>query len=290
MDMEGISRTDHLRMAEVTLSGGSTERLSYWKPDGVNERSLFLHEHIPARESSIGILFLNPILDEKKRSQRFQAQTARILCEAGMTVIRFDYFGTGDSFGASYEFDLEQSLVDTTNLIETMTQRHQLKRMHLMGIRSGADLALQLVNRGVVTLDELHLVEPVADGKRYLLEQRIRRKAFYKLNHLTVDDQIMINSEPFEDHQGFPLSKSVLSFLSHMSAADFSFSEKKIHIYKSSYFASEKPIRSLADHLKSKNNSVFTHQVPIKEFWASMTPLPTLELSRKILHELTTQN
>ena len=62
------------------------EKLYY---NAIMGKSHFIHEHIPERIENDPYIFLNPIFDEKKRSQRFYAQTAREFCKMGIPVINY---------------------------------------------------------------------------------------------------------------------------------------------------------------------------------------------------------
>ena len=53
---------------------------------------LFAHMYFPDSEPKIGYVFLNPLFEEKKMVQQFQAQLARSLVNQGAAVLRFDYF------------------------------------------------------------------------------------------------------------------------------------------------------------------------------------------------------
>src|SRR5690554_2729652 len=147
----------------------------------INNRWLFFHEHIPEEIAGPPFLFLNPMFDEKKRSQKFYAETAREFCKRGIPVVRFDYYGTGDSEGQLFEMSIHESLKAVQVIIETILSKYQTQSISLLGLRIGADFALEVESQMPKCINELVFIEPVVNGKRYLSEQRSRRKIFHKL-------------------------------------------------------------------------------------------------------------
>jgi len=267
-------------MVELKIPGtGHSERLYYWSNPGASNRRIFVHEHIPAKPAGRGIVFLNPLLDEKKRVQRFQAQTARYCADKGIVSLRFDYFGTGDSGGACHELDIGRSLDETMSLIDRVMGEHHLERIALFGTRLGADIALLLVKKDPSRFGTIHLLEPVVNGRRYLMEQRLRRQAFAKLKRLAIDDRISMGDKLYEDFQGFLWSDELVKFIETVQSEKVPLKDREIHVYKINYFASQKLVKVLTDSL-AENNRVSLHQYDAKDFWSSMDPLDTRALSR----------
>ena len=91
------------------------EELYYTEIKG---KSYFVYEHIPDEITGLPFIFLNPLFDEKKRSQKFYAETAREFCKHGIPVIRFDYYGSGDSEGKLYELNLSELFISVKSLID----------------------------------------------------------------------------------------------------------------------------------------------------------------------------
>jgi alpha/beta superfamily hydrolase len=94
---------------------------------------------------------------------------ARQLAAAGFHVLRFDYFGTGDSAGDFEEADQAQWLEDIDAAITEVRDLSQASRVGLVGLRYGAALAAT-VARDRSEVDELVLWDPVTDGAGYLAE------------------------------------------------------------------------------------------------------------------------
>jgi pimeloyl-ACP methyl ester carboxylesterase len=96
-------------------------------------------------------------------------QLARTLSARGWHVLRFDYYGTGDSAGDFAEANREQWLADVDTAVEELKDIGQLSRVALVGMRVGGALAAQVAERRR-DVDRIVLWDPVMDGKSYLLE------------------------------------------------------------------------------------------------------------------------
>jgi hypothetical protein len=255
------------------------EKLFYLNNEG---RNLFVHMHIPDGDQYNSYLFLNSILDEKKRSQKFQSDTARSLCKKGNLVLRFDYFGTEDSEGELYDFNLDTCIKDTFFMLDFIKSNFKCTSVNFLGLRMGGSLAL-ISSKSVDLIKNLILIEPIVDGKRFLLEQRTRRKAFYKLNNVTIENEFLsLNGKIYEDHQGYLLSKEVICFMENINVNNIDLIDKKIFLFKLNSLFSGKTISLLKNKL-SKNNDIKEYSINCKDFWASMEDIDTSELTENII-------
>jgi len=244
-----------------------------------------VHIHIPVSSNGKAFFFLNPILDEAKRSHGFQAATARRICLLGYFVFRFDYFGTGDSGGEVYEMDFHESVEDANYLIRFFCEKYSLRSIYLLGVRMGADLAAMIASKNDM-LNVLYLIEPIVSGARYLMEQRFRRKSFFKLNRMSeAEDAVTINDKIFEDHQGFLLSNTALSFISALNTEKIGLKNKTIHLYPVANSVSRKLINNLVKSM-SDRNFVNMEEVRCGDFWASLNPVDTSLLTDRITDSL----
>jgi hypothetical protein len=248
----------------------------------INGRKLFIHHHSPIHTNQKCVLFLNPLFDEKKRVQTFQAETARALCSRNYHVFRFDYYGTGDSGGETYEFDFDDTLNDINSLLGIISDRYNVKEIAFFGIRLSSDLALHYVNKNP-SINTIFLIEPIVDGKRYLLELRMQKKAFYSLNGMSdINDKIKINNEIFEDFQGYPLSNKSIKFIEAIKSNELNMENKQIMLLRTGSLFNKKNINSLIDNLNTKKNKVEYFQDNTPEFWASLETVDTSRITRII--------
>lgn len=135
-------------------------------------RRLFGLLHLAAQPAPKphGVLLCNPFGQESVRVHRLFRVLAERLCRAGVHVLRFDYFGCGDSPGADDEGDLAGWVGDVGVAQAELTSRSGCQRQTWVGARLGATLACMASRRITSPPSRLVLWEPVMDGKGYLLE------------------------------------------------------------------------------------------------------------------------
>lgn len=136
---------------------------------GVSPKRLYGFHHPPmvSRDKSSAVVICAPIGQEYFQSHRVMCHLAVLLSRAGFHVLRFDYFGCGDSEGDFDQGSLAQWTKDIHIAIDEIRNRSKLTRVSLIGLRIGATLALR------AAVDSLHvdsviLWQPVADGRLYL--------------------------------------------------------------------------------------------------------------------------
>lgn len=244
---------------------------------------LIFSDFFDLKNSKKIIIFLNSILDEEKRSQKFQAQLAYSIVKYNYSVFRFDYYGTGDSQGELYEFDFENTISDLHSLILKYSKNY--KEIILLGIRIGADLALKYASL-YNNIHQLVLIEPVLNGKRFLLEQRTRRKFFYSLNKIrNYSDKILINNKYYEDFLGYPLSDEVITYLNNMDTQYLRITNTKIILLTVNSSNTKKYLNSFQKDMGQCNSLVYK-KVNCKPFWISLEPVNTANLIFEIINSI----
>lgn len=117
------------------------------------------------------VLICPPFGQEALRSHRFFKVLADRLARAGHSVLRFDYYGTGDSPGDDAEGDLEGWSHDVVAAHEELrrlsTTPAGTPPLKWLGARLGGTLALLAARQARPALDRLVLWEPVMDGPAY---------------------------------------------------------------------------------------------------------------------------
>ncbi len=143
---------------------------------GASETRLFGLYHPPsgARERELGVLLCHPAPQEYMRCHWAMRKLAGLLAREGFHVLRFDYFGTGDSGGAGDAGSPRQWRLDVAAALEELRDVSGVRRASLVGFRLGATLAAQ----SALKLRDLVLWEPVVSGRAYvaeLMEQHVLR-------------------------------------------------------------------------------------------------------------------
>ncbi len=138
---------------------------------GRPEKSLFGIYHPPAndRDRSCGVVLCQPIGSEYILGYRGLRQLAFQLASNGFAVLRFDYYGCGDSAGDAHEGSLTQWLGDAEAAIQEIKSRGAVSKICLVGARIGAAVAL-LVGSKRSDIEAVVLWDPVVDGTDYLAD------------------------------------------------------------------------------------------------------------------------
>lgn len=147
---------------------------------GPPARQLYGVFHPPAEPShpASGVLLCSPFGQEAVRTHRFYRIMAERLARAGIAVLRFDYFGTGDSGGDDDHGDLAGWIADATVAHAELTRRARCTQAILAGARLGGTIAWFAAATLEGKVDGLLLWEPVVDGAAYLRELGERHAEF----------------------------------------------------------------------------------------------------------------
>ena len=131
-----------------------------------NDHKLFGCYH-PASDHAAhrGAVICPPIFDDYRRSYRALADLANACARHGMHVLRFDYFGTGDSAGRLDEVDMNRWQADIDAAIEELIALTGVDEIVLVGVRIGAILAS---NSRHSCVKRMVFWDPLTSGREYL--------------------------------------------------------------------------------------------------------------------------
>jgi uncharacterized protein len=144
---------------------------------GAPGRELFgsLHSRPPATPARHAVLLCTSFGREALQLHRTLRLIADRLSRSGIDVLRLDYFGTGDAGGADEDADLAGWARDIGVAHGELVRRAGVQRITWMGFRLGA-AAIQLAAANKpAELSRLVLVDPLADGRRFLDTLRTMR-------------------------------------------------------------------------------------------------------------------
>jgi len=136
--------------------------------DSQNRLFGILHKPV-ADDYNFGFVFCNPIVEEKLWAHRVYVNFARKLSGMGYTVLRFDYYGHGDSEGDYCDSTLATMKADIKSALEELRRLKNVQETGLLGLRMGGTLAA-LVSEEVDNLSKLILWEPITLGSKYMKE------------------------------------------------------------------------------------------------------------------------
>lgn len=116
------------------------------------------------------VLICNPFGQEAIRCHRLLKVLADRLARSGFHVMRFDYFGTGDSDGDDTDGDLASWIGDVCNADHELRERSRCARSSWFGLRLGASVAAMASSRFTDAPQRLVLWDPIIYGTEYLDE------------------------------------------------------------------------------------------------------------------------
>jgi alpha/beta superfamily hydrolase len=117
------------------------------------------------KEHDFGVVFCAPLFEEKLWSHRVLVNYARSLAAQGIPVLRFDYFGDGESEGRFEEATVSSRVADILDAVEFCRSRSGVRRIFLLGLCYGAALALSAARSGAV--DGIVAWAPIMNGEQY---------------------------------------------------------------------------------------------------------------------------
>jgi len=110
-------------------------------------------------------------------SHRALRQLAVRLSSTGFHVLRFDFYGCGDSYGDFEEWRVLHWLNDISTAISELQRRCSLRKVCLIGLRLGATLAMIAgAERGDV--ESMVLWDPIISGSSYVKELSMLHQEF----------------------------------------------------------------------------------------------------------------
>ncbi|HET6554403.1 MAG TPA: alpha/beta hydrolase [Dyella sp.] len=155
---------------------------------------LFGIYHPAAGAASRAVLLCAPLGQDHIRCHRLYRQLASTLAMQGMPVLRFDYYGSGDSAGSSVEVDWRRCLDDTVTAVRELRARSGAERVLAFGARLGASIALTAAP--AAGIDDVVAWDPVVEGATYVAAQDAMQEA------MRLDTQRFIRARGRADAEG----------------------------------------------------------------------------------------
>jgi pimeloyl-ACP methyl ester carboxylesterase len=138
----------------------------YFAPDGL----FGSYAPVPGPDASNAVAVLcYPFGQEYMRAHRAYRQLSVLLSRRGVPVLRFDYYGTGDSAGDGVEASLDRWVRNTRAAMDEARRRSGAERVYLAGLRLGAAVAA-LAAQGRGEVGRVVLWDPIVSGARMLEE------------------------------------------------------------------------------------------------------------------------
>lgn len=164
-------------MATSALTGGTSSTPGaelepvYFGRGGAPLFGCFHPASAPVREGS-AIVICQPLGQEYIRCHRMLRVLAAQLAQAGVAVLRFDYYGCGDSRGDGEEATLSRCVEDLGEAVRFLRGRTRALNVELLGVRLGAAIALRFAASRRGQMERIALWDPVVRGKDFLASMR----------------------------------------------------------------------------------------------------------------------
>lgn len=137
---------------------------------GTSKRRLFgvYHAAHTSKATVRAVVLCQPWAHEYIYAHRSMVRLANSLADSGYHVLRFDYFGTGDSAGDSTDVTLKGCRDDIRMAVEELLDISGGDRVSLIGLRLGGALAAEVMKDDPSLIDRLVLWDPVVLGLEYI--------------------------------------------------------------------------------------------------------------------------
>lgn len=197
-------------------------------------------------------------------------------------MLRFDYFGTGDSGGDGSDASLRGWESDIDTAIDELKDIAGVGRVALVGLRLGATLAARVAERRNREVSALVLWDPIVSGQAYVEElleaARMREHAAER------PIQRELQSGGGYELLGFSLPDAMLRELAQLRLAPSDVGWVcKTHCVVSQGPEAEAQLRSLAEHPKAA--ATFA-AIPGRPPWIEADQIMTGEVPVALLHHV----
>jgi len=143
----------------MTAAGVREQPFFFCNPE--SGARLFGMLYLPDNPTGVGVVFLHPLGVERNTCDTISVNVARSLAAAGVTCLRFDYFGTGDSEGDFREITSSTLFSDVTAAISEIKASVGVDSVGLFGMHFGGMVAGLYAEQEGDRIEHLMLCSPV---------------------------------------------------------------------------------------------------------------------------------
>jgi pimeloyl-ACP methyl ester carboxylesterase len=154
----------------VDRDAGTSERVFYFGP---TETKMIGWLHVPSGQARAGIVICPSTEAEMAQTRRREALLARSLACRGFAVQRFQYRGSGNSYGAPSDMTFSSMLDDAAAAARHLSDAAEVSAVGFVGVRLGGIVAAATAAR--LGPCPLALWEPTLEGRSQLREGLRRR-------------------------------------------------------------------------------------------------------------------
>jgi uncharacterized protein len=186
---------------------------------GPSNQQIFAIYHPPVNGSGqVLTVICPPLFNEYMRTYFALGDLAISLAARGQHVLRFDYRGTGDSFGEVGEVTVSDWLEDIALAVREGREISGSRVVRLLGVRAGALLACKSVG-ATNSVQQLVLWDPVPDGVGHLESLRRVQVAMLEQNYYLRRAE---RRQAMHEYAGYRLSERMREEFCSLDASAYS--------------------------------------------------------------------
>jgi esterase/lipase len=192
------------------------------------------------------------------RSYYILRQLSEQLANAGHHVLRFDWYGTGDSYGEPENGSISIWVQDIQYAVEELLNTSGAEKVSIVGLRMGAGVALTAA-KSIPSIDTIVLWDPAVSGESWLTE--IKELHTTLVNNFTIVQQV----SSAEEILGFSYPPKLQKEFEQIDFTNQSLPvSKKIHLIISDTC---KGYKQLVQTFKSVENCQSIEVISTQNFW-----------------------
>ena len=235
-----------------------------------------------------GVVLCYPMGEEYIRFHRACRELALRLSNVGFRVLRFDFYGCGDSGGRFDQASTGQWLTDLDTAIRDMRRGCGVTKVCLVGLRLGGTLSI-MAGSGRQDIDGMVLWDPVINGIAHIEELTTLHHKMLQYAHVK-PKRLMTDGKQAEI-LGFPLADSLIQDLESIDLLAIRHKPaNNILVIESNEEVGQE---RLAQHLRGVGAHVAYQQHPSPQIWVwtedvirILVPHPILEATVSWISEV----
>lgn len=237
------------------------------------------HEPYPEARRDCAIVVCYPMGHEYIQFHRACRQLASLLCNGGYPVLRFDFYGCGDSSGDCEDGRMARWLADIATAVGEIRRRCGSMKICLTGLRLGGALSA-LAGAASGDVDAMVLWDTIVQGRTYIEELRSLQREMLQRAHLRT-----AVGETRQEALGFILTDQMLKDLEEIDLLAIRHKPAdKILVIESHGQPLQNP---LTQHLKNLHSDVTYQYLPHPKFWHWVEDFTHVPVPQQVLESVT---
>lgn len=250
---------------------------------GESSRQLFgaYHAPPPTRPAVGAALLCAPWGQEYLVSHRTNRRLAARLAERGYHVMRFDYFGTGDSAGNRSDGDLHSWLRDARTAMAELRDMSGISSVATFGVRLGAVIAWRLAVESKDVTSTV-LWDPVVNGSEYLRELNAAQQEMQRWTLTSAAPRELVPG--MKTLLGFPMTPAMRASIEEITAHEYA---KATRASVRVFYSDAKPDDSALVHsLRSVGTPFHSEAIPGQTPWRDDEAAGTTSVAVSVLERM----